>query len=517
MKRLIFILMCTLSLMCLFASCGKNDVVTWGEGSVTGGDVSESTAQQTTQQASTDELGNNLFDSEHYEIYKEFFYSNFSKNDFVYLIDVTHDGEKEMIAIDDNTDSDDPYDATAYIYTVSDGEVERLSEFRFGNHAVGALYLCAAADGNYNLGLEYWGMWQGYGTVYFEEFYFDEYGDEVEVDTVLYTTESEDEDDATVYSYEAYIKAINKKRVNFFQLYELYSEGERPAKLNAYPVYVFSGNSSQNSSGALTKQDADKLWSVCGEEAYLKWVYGSAYADWSDTATYAGATWQKVRHETIRGVDQLKKYLSQYLTESSYSHLFQPSENYKYVEINGELYSRFSKDSGDFTSYTGESSLEAVSANEYNYVRYFINYIDNSLGSDTFKIVLDGGSYKLDTSSVVHAQGSADSSRDDAYSDDEYDSYDEYTYGDYYDNDTYEDTTSEDSYEQTEAPDSFEQSEAYDSTDSYEQDDEYYESDESYDDEDEYDDSEDYGNSEDVADDSQGGSDDEYVFEIELE
>ena len=121
--------------------------------------------------------------------FKEFFYNNFSDSDKVILADVTHDDKKEMLVIHQRGDYEMPHsELTVYRYDRETGVCGIDFTYAGGNDHAGGFFNCYIRednDGYAVLGRESFGMWQGMGRLMFEEYYLDNEGNKVEVNTLV--------------------------------------------------------------------------------------------------------------------------------------------------------------------------------------------------------------------------------------------------------------------------------------------------------------------------------------------
>ena len=165
--------------------------------------------------------------------FKEFFYNNFSDSDKVILADITHDDKKEMLVIHQSGDSEMLHsELTVYRYDRESGVCGIDFTYAGDNDHVGGFFNCYIredSDGYAVLGRESFGMWQGMGKLMFEEYYLDNEGNKVEVNTlVLDSDDAGKHDESGVVTTEAIdeyhnsLKALGKE---FKVVYATYSEG----------------------------------------------------------------------------------------------------------------------------------------------------------------------------------------------------------------------------------------------------------------------------------------------------
>ena len=170
-------------------------------------------------------------------LYRTYFYENFEPDDMVYLADVTHDGNDEMIVVAVRDRS-----VNGYVYTINDdGTISCIHEKAGGtDHAGGwfSWYLVNKGD-YYNLGEEYFGMWQGMGTQSFMEYYVNNSGDRIDVLSVDLTSDgSSPVSDA---EYENYCREVAEKFKNAYVIYNnSASSGVESKALTTDPSSVFS-------------------------------------------------------------------------------------------------------------------------------------------------------------------------------------------------------------------------------------------------------------------------------------
>ena len=165
--------------------------------------------------------------------FKEFFYNNFSDSDKVILADVTHDDKKEMLVIHQRGDYEMPHsELTVYRYDRETGVCGIDFTYAGGNDHAGGFFNCYIRednDGYAVLGRESFGMWQGMGRLMFEEYYLDNEGNKVEVNTlVLDSDETGKHNESGVVTtkamdeYHNSLKALSKE---FKVVYATYSKG----------------------------------------------------------------------------------------------------------------------------------------------------------------------------------------------------------------------------------------------------------------------------------------------------
>ena len=151
------------------------------------------------------------------------------------LADVTHDGEKEMLVIEQVPENDENnyYIFSVYKYDMKDGMRKLDYTYQSGEyHAVGFFncYIKDAGNGYMNLGCESFGMWQGRGMLDFEEYYLDNDGNKITVDKLTLTDNDpsvcEEEGRITEEAFEAYINNLIDMGSEFKVVYAVYSEGD---------------------------------------------------------------------------------------------------------------------------------------------------------------------------------------------------------------------------------------------------------------------------------------------------
>ena len=140
--------------------------------------------------------------------FKEFFYNNFSDSDKVILADVTHDDKKEMLVIHQRGDYEMPHsELTVYRYDRETGVCGIDFTYAGDNDQTGGFFNCYIRednDGYAVLGRESFGMWQDMGRLMFEEYYLDNEGNKVEVNTlVLDSDDAGKHDESGVVTTEA--------------------------------------------------------------------------------------------------------------------------------------------------------------------------------------------------------------------------------------------------------------------------------------------------------------------------
>lgn len=182
--------------------------------------------------------------------YKEFFFENFAYTDKVVLADLTHDGKEEMLVIEVSGETDYPiYEMKVFRYADKKG-VEKLCDLYGGtnDHAGGLFnaYIKVKADGYANLGRKRNGMWQGRGTLAFDEYYLDEKGKIVPVDSVELNSIDEGnhypDGEVTEKAYSDY----SKKESDFVKKFKciIYNDGtgisDKIPKVESRPEKVFA-------------------------------------------------------------------------------------------------------------------------------------------------------------------------------------------------------------------------------------------------------------------------------------
>lgn len=165
--------------------------------------------------------------------FKEFFYNNFSDSDKVILADVTHDDKKEMLVIHQSGDYEMLHNELAvYRYDRESGVCGIDFTYAGDNNHAGGFFNCYIredSDGYAVLGRESFGMWQGMGKITFEEYYLDNEGNKVEVNTVVLDSDDAGKHDEsgviTAEAMDEYHNSLNSLSKEFKVVYATYSEG----------------------------------------------------------------------------------------------------------------------------------------------------------------------------------------------------------------------------------------------------------------------------------------------------
>ncbi len=149
------------------------------------------------------------------EEFKKFFYDNYSNADIAFLADVTHDGLIDLIVIHKASE----YSYSGHVYTVSSGKVKEIYTNGGGTDHAGGFYNWYVAErkDGWDLGEEYFGMWQGMGETNFSEYYLSEDGKRIDVDVVSVAWDGvdpvEDED------YDQYTQDEGQMKSDFLALF----------------------------------------------------------------------------------------------------------------------------------------------------------------------------------------------------------------------------------------------------------------------------------------------------------
>lgn len=173
---------------------------------------------------------------------KTFFYENFSPDDKVVIADVTHDGINDMIVI--IQEDDWSYECILCIGSETN-EMTKMQLDRGGNFHAGGffnIYIRQTEDGFSNLGRQSYNMWQGYGTLSFDEYYIDSAGNIVLVERIEASSPS---DDIPISNeeYQRYESAVEqaKKQRGFYTIVQTESLEPSCPVLETDPAVVFSG------------------------------------------------------------------------------------------------------------------------------------------------------------------------------------------------------------------------------------------------------------------------------------
>lgn len=155
---------------------------------------------------------------------KTYFYENFSSDDRVVVADVTHDGIDDMIVV---TMDDEPYERsyTCYVCIVSqNGEIKTVEHSTGSNFHAGGffnVYIRQTEEGFWNMGHESNDMWQGYGSLRFDEYYLDASGNIVLVNSIAASSSSDEIpiSDEEYNWYESTVKQAKEQRA-FYTIVE---------------------------------------------------------------------------------------------------------------------------------------------------------------------------------------------------------------------------------------------------------------------------------------------------------
>lgn len=189
---------------------------------------SEASSEQTTQAADL----------------KTYFYEHFSPDDKVVIADVTHDGIDDMIVV---TMDDEPYEGhyTCYVCIVSQsGEIKMVEHSTGGYSHVGGffnVYIRQTEEGFWNLGHQSYNMWQGYGSLGFDEYYLDASGNVIFVNSITASSPSDDIpiSDEEYNWYESAVEQAKEQR-NFYTIVETETLEPTCPVLETNPAVVFS-------------------------------------------------------------------------------------------------------------------------------------------------------------------------------------------------------------------------------------------------------------------------------------
>lgn len=167
-----------------------------------------------TEQTSDDE-------SDNMGKYKDHFQSNYSCiDDKVFLGDVTHDGNVDMIVICKEGEQD----YSGHVYSQVDGVVKEIYSKSGGTvHAGGFFnwYVIQRSDG-WDLAEESFGMWQGMGEVSFTEYYLSENGNRIVVSDIICPADDSEVDEWGIVKDEAYNKyeqELNRLKPEYYVLF----------------------------------------------------------------------------------------------------------------------------------------------------------------------------------------------------------------------------------------------------------------------------------------------------------
>ncbi len=170
--------------------------------------------------------------------YARFFYDNYSDKDIVFLADVTHDGTDDMIVIR----QEGLEDYSGHVYTISSGKVKEIYTKTGGlSHAGGIFnWYIIERDNGWDLAEEFFGMWQGMGTVAFNEYYLSENGDLKSV-TGITCPADDTEVDSAGFIIEAALDRYNYKlmemKKDYYVLFAVAESYSKPAITD--PAKVF--------------------------------------------------------------------------------------------------------------------------------------------------------------------------------------------------------------------------------------------------------------------------------------
>ena len=184
------------------------------------------------------------------EQFKNFFISNYSMDDIVYLADVTHDGVQDMIVIQ----QEDEQFYGGYVYTCDDSEIKMIYEIHGGTDHAGGFFnwYIIQRDSGWNLAEEFFGMWQGMGEESFDEYYLTNMGERINVDSIT-CPESDSDVDAEGYvkddAFSRYVAKLNDRIPNYYCLFVSWSEASAtPKSLDTTPRTVFDLSNADSSS-----------------------------------------------------------------------------------------------------------------------------------------------------------------------------------------------------------------------------------------------------------------------------
>lgn len=173
---------------------------------------------------------------------KTFFYENFSPDDKVVIADVTHDGINDMIVI--IQEDEWSYECILCIGSETN-EMTKIQLDRGGNFHAGGffnIYIRQTEDGFSNLGRQSYNMWQGYGTLSFDEYYLDSSGNIILVESIEASSPSNDIPISNE-EYQRYESAVEqaKKQRGFYTIVETESLEPSCPVLETDPEVIFSG------------------------------------------------------------------------------------------------------------------------------------------------------------------------------------------------------------------------------------------------------------------------------------
>ena len=161
-----------------------------------------------------------------YELYKNFFYRHYTSEDMVYLLDVTHDGKSDMIAIGRPENEN----LEIHIYTVVNGKITEIYMMYLVNSRIA--FYATKKSGTCNLVEDANGVYQGSGGRHYREFYLSQSGDAVCVKT--FSQQYGKPSDAESFIDYDVAEALYNEKVaqiygkNFSDLYLVFSKDDVP-------------------------------------------------------------------------------------------------------------------------------------------------------------------------------------------------------------------------------------------------------------------------------------------------
>ena len=180
------------------------------------------------QSISNISIVDNQSSNDSFEAYKAYFLDNYSLDDLVCLADVTNDGIDEMIIVTDGDikgTNKFSIEIRGLVYSFINNKVSMIYE-KNGSafHAGGFFEWYLTQDGHLEDGIH--SMWQGKGEQRFEEYYFTNVGERVEVDSIVLSDKTSpvgENGEVTDEAYQDYVSKINKKVEQSFLIYSSWS------------------------------------------------------------------------------------------------------------------------------------------------------------------------------------------------------------------------------------------------------------------------------------------------------
>ena len=173
--------------------------------------------------------------------FKTYFYENFSPDDRVAIADVTHDGIDDMIVV---TLEEETFFTCYICIGSSNGEITMIEHSSGSYSHVGNffnVYIRQTEEGFWNLGHQSYDMWQGYGSLEFDEYYLDASGNVIPVNRIAVSSPSDEIpiSDEEYNWYESAVKQAKEER-GFYTIVETETLEPTCPVLETNPAVVFS-------------------------------------------------------------------------------------------------------------------------------------------------------------------------------------------------------------------------------------------------------------------------------------